>query len=83
MTFESAADAVSLSKLAGKQWLGVQGIQFLHGSSNDLVFDTEAVDTAPPVPSVPPGAIGRGGAESPPLRAEENAADDADIQIGN
>ena len=73
MTFESTADAVSLSKLAGKQWLGVQGVQFLHGSSNDLVLDMETVDPAPP----------DSGAEQPPPGAETDAADEAGTQIGN
>ena len=38
MTYESAPGHLSLSKLAGQHWRGTQCIQFLHGSSSDLLL---------------------------------------------
>ena len=45
MTYESPPGHISLANLAGKQWLGIQCIQILHGSSSDLLLDVEAGDT--------------------------------------
>ena len=78
MTYESAPEHISLSKLVGKHWLGIQCIQFLHGSSNDVIMDTDAADH-PPARHVEEqaGDPDTQGGELPPIAEGSDDGDEA------